>query len=100
MPQASWRRRGRAGVGADGASAIQFLRVRFVRYKPSDFAKARVRPRRTGCGGAGQEALEQHFTISHVVRAKSVAVTRSGYLTLLAILLAGAAFTFWKAGSL
>lgn len=62
-----------------------------ARYQPSDFAKLE-----SDLGGLDEtafarEALEQHFTISHVVQAKSVWVARAGYLSVLAIFLAGVA---------
>lgn len=37
------------------------------------------------------EALEQHFMISHVVQAKSICVVRAGFLLKLALMLTGAA---------
>ncbi len=62
-----------------------------ARYKPADFAKLEADLGGLDEAALAKEALEQHFTNSHVVLAKSVCVTRSGYLTLVAILFAGAA---------
>ena len=61
------------------------------RYMPADFSKLEADLGQLDETALAREALEQHFTISHVVRAKSVCVTRSGYLTMVAIVLAGAA---------
>jgi len=69
------------------------------RYVPADFSKLEADLGKLDETGLTREALEQHFTISHVVRAKSVCVTRSGYLTVAAILLAGAALLL-KVGGL
>jgi hypothetical protein len=60
-------------------------------YAANDFASLETDLATLDEDALAQEALEQHFTVSHVVRAKSVCVTRSGYLTLGAIAFAGAA---------
>jgi hypothetical protein len=69
------------------------------RYKAGDFADLESKLSKLDEGAFAREALEQHFTISHVVRAKSVCVTRAGYLTLVAIVLAGTALLL-KVGGL
>jgi len=51
------------------------------RYVPQTSPKLEADLGKLDETGLTREALEQHFTISHVVRAKSVCVTRSGYLT-------------------
>jgi|SRR5882672_3281348 len=61
------------------------------RYSPAEFSKLESDLGKLDEAGLAREALEQHFTISHVLRAKSVCVARSGYLTVAAIVLAGAA---------
>jgi len=69
-----------------------------TRYMPADFSKLETDLGNLDETGLAREALEQHFTISHVVRAKSVCVTRSGYLTVVAIVLAGAALLLKVSG--
>lgn len=58
-----------------------------TQYRPADFEKLESEISSLHEGALAREALEQHFTISHAVFNKSLWVTRSSWLSILAILL-------------
>lgn len=56
-----------------------------TKYKPGDFELLASSVDRCEEKDFAREALEQHFTVSHVVYNKSLWVTRAGYLSMFAI---------------
>ncbi len=70
---------------------ISFYGFVASRYADTDFRRFESDVAELDAADFSREALEQHFTVSRIVQAKSAWVTISGQLTLASMALAGAA---------
>jgi len=82
---------GRGSKYVDGFKAISFYGYVAKHYPKGQDGRFLDDVKKLDDAALIDEALEQHFTISHVVQAKSNCVAKAGLLLKLALLLTGAA---------
>jgi hypothetical protein len=78
---------GKSIVWSQDYKPFSFYAFIATAYRPRDFESLAAEMGKLDEANLAREALEQHFTVSHVVYGKSLWVARSCYLSMLAILL-------------